>query len=1022
MNRSRRGHLVAGASLATLLAGHAWGRQAPPPPPPPPSAAAAKGGAIRGTVFDREFKAPLARATVTVIETGRTVTAGDDGRYAIEDVPPGTYTLVFAKEGYVREVAPPVTVAERGVSDVDGTISGEFADMDEFVVQEVPIAGTESFQLKLRLESPALLDSVSSELISRAGASDAAGALMLVSGASVEDGKFAVVRGLPDRYVTALLNGVRIPTADEEKRAVQLDQFPAAVISSVNVTKTFTPDQQGDSSGGSVNVTLKGIPEKTQIQFKSQVGFNSQVVNSGNVVLDPNGMSTWGFHGGERDIPAPVETNWPGPDGVSFGELPAMDYKWSVSGGGKWDLDDDVKVGGFASIFYERESSYFDNGVDDSLWVLGPGAGNPMSPQQYQYEPGDPPSFLTELLDVQQSTQSVQWGGLGTFGIENANHSLQGTYLYTHNADDTATLAENTRGKDYYFPGYDPNDRTGPGNGQNELLTSPWLRLETLDYVERETNTVILNGNHTLDFLGDGEVFLAPKFDWTVSLSSASFDQPDKTQFGSIWVPPSQIPGLPEFGIPPIDTPAYWIGYRPAANFNLGWLQRIWKTIDEDSTQWAFNATLPFKQWSDSEGYVKTGYFNDQTSRNYTQETFANNGDQNGTWEAGWNEYWSQVFPSQNHPIDDGPPFVDVNYQGEQRIDAAYVMADLPVVETFKLVGGVRFENTYLSIVNDPEPDAPYFPPGATTPIAFNSSANVDYDQDDVLPAIAFEWEALEWLTLRGSYTQTVARQTFRELSPILQQEFLGGPIFIGNPDLTMSELENWDVRLDLTPFEGGLISFSWFYKEITSPIETVQEVAPEFTYTTVQNYPRGTINGVEIDLRQDFSTVADWMTGFKAGMNATLISASVDLPTGPGSLSQELSAIGFPTTSRDMTNTPEYLFNVYFTQDIDETGTQFGLFYTLTGDTLVEGAGYKDQPFIAYVPDVYALPIGTLNFTLQQELFIPGFKAFFQAKNILNPEIQTVYRSQYISGDVLNTSYTAGVDFAFGLSLQLDF
>jgi hypothetical protein len=213
---------------------------------------------------------------VTVIETGRTVTAGDDGRYAIEGLAPGTYTLVFSKEGYVREVAPPVTVPERGAVDVDGTISGEFADMDEFIVQEVPIAGTESFQLKLRLESPALLDSVSSELINRAGASDAAAALVLVSGASVEDGKFAVIRGLPDRYVTALLNGVRIPTADEEKRAVQLDQFPSAVIQSVNVTKTFTPDQQGDSSGGSVNVVLKGIPEQTQIQFKSQVGFNSQ--------------------------------------------------------------------------------------------------------------------------------------------------------------------------------------------------------------------------------------------------------------------------------------------------------------------------------------------------------------------------------------------------------------------------------------------------------------------------------------------------------------------------------------------------------------------------------------------------------------------------------------------------------------------------------------------------------------------------------------------------------------------------
>ena len=89
------------------------------------------------------------------------------------------------------------------------------------------------------------MDSISADLMSRAGASDAASALRLVAGASVQDGKFAVIRGLPDRYISSLLNGVRLPTSDEDKRAVELDQFPSSVIESIRVTKTFTPDQQG---------------------------------------------------------------------------------------------------------------------------------------------------------------------------------------------------------------------------------------------------------------------------------------------------------------------------------------------------------------------------------------------------------------------------------------------------------------------------------------------------------------------------------------------------------------------------------------------------------------------------------------------------------------------------------------------------------------------------------------------------------------------------------------------------------
>jgi hypothetical protein len=48
--------------------------------------------------------------------------------------------------------------------------------------------------------------------------------------------------------------------------------------------------------------------------------------------------------------------------------------------------------------------------------------------------------------------------------------------------------------------------------------------------------------------------------------------------------------------------------------------------------------------------------------------------------------------------------------------------------------------------------------------------------------------------------------------------------------------------------------------------------------------------------------------------------------------------------------------------------------------------------------------------------------KLFFQAKNLTNPEIQTVYRSPYLAEDILNTSYTAGIDFAVGLSFQMDF
>jgi hypothetical protein len=40
-----------------------------------------------------------------------------------------------------------------------------------------------------------------------------------------------------------------------------------------------------------------------------------------------------------------------------------------------------------------------------------------------------------------------------------------------------------------------------------------------------------------------------------------------------------------------------------------------------------------------------------------------------------------------------------------------------------------------------------------------------------------------------------------------------------------------------------------------------------------------------------------------------------------------------------------------------------------------------------------------------------------FQAKNLLDPAIETVYRSDYIGSDVTKTSYRKGMDFSISLS-----
>ena len=990
----RRLRLCVFTIVGLLFAATAWAQQV---------------GGIRGMVYDKDFDVSLAAAQVLIAETGETVTTSDEGNYVFSQVAPGTYTIVFSKEGYARQVKVDVVVTAGRMTELDASLSGEFTEMEEFIVQDVQIGGgTEAALLELRMESPALMDSIGADLMSQSGFSDAASALRLVAGTTVQEGKYAVVRGLPDRYVNTQMNGVRLPTADADKRAVQLDQFPSAAIESIQVSKTFTPDQQGDASGGAVNVKLKGIPDETTFKVSAGTSYNTQATGNDDFLTHKDGGVNFL---GKDDQDVPTDGDFEETIGVTRDDAP-FDYKWSVAAGGKYDLTDWVRIGGFGSIFYERDSSYYENGISDKYWVESPGAS--MTPQ---YSEGSPSqgSFKTSLYDVAKSSEEVKWGALGTLGVETDNHSLSLTYMYTRVTEDVATLAEDTRGKEYYFPGYDPNDPTAPGNLQRDA--APYLRTETLEYTERETETIQLRGEHKIPFpeVGINKVITLhnPELDWTVSRNTASLVQPDKRQFGSLWWASQFVPGFPRYGIPDTTDPAEHRPFKPAENFTVGNLQRIWKDITEESEQYSANIKFPFEQWTGDEGYLKFGVFNDQVYREYNQDSFSNFGDNSGFYEAPWEDFWSEVFPDENHPMLPGD--IDVDYQGDQKISAWYYMADLPLTSWFRLIGGLRHETTELSIVNTPESDVTWLPPGATGPVDLHpGDADVFFEQEDVLPSIGFAFNPWEPLTLLGSYSETVARQTFKELTPIQQQEYLGGDVFIGNPYLQMSALKNYDLRLDYTPYEGGLLSLSYFFKDVKNPIEYVQRIV-NFPFTTAVNYPEGQLSGYEIEARQKLGRFWDKLDGLSAGANATFIDSEVTLPKEEAAQFEQPN-IKAPMSKRDMTNAPEYLYNLYLTYEMGKlglTGTELALFYTVQGDTLIAGAGQSNGKF---VPNVYAKESGTLNMSLSQK-FGDNWKLQLQAKNLLDPAIETVYRSEYIDSDMTKTSYKKGREFSISLS-----
>ncbi len=986
-------------------------------------------GAIRGMVYDADFDVPLAAAQVEIIETGQKTLTTDQGNYFIQDVPEGTYTVVFSKDGYARQVVADVVVMAGGrPTDRNASLGGDFTEMEEFVVQDIQIGGpTEAGLIELRIESPSLMDSIGAELMSQAGVSDVADALKLVAGASVADGRFAVVRGLPDRFVNTQINGVRLPTADLDKRAVELDLFPTSIVESIQVSKTFTPDQQGDASGGAVNILLKGIPDEPFI-FKVSAGtsYNTNRPDDGEFpTYRGGGVDFLGFDDGRREIqnewhqPGYGDGMYRGAVGVSRGEVPA-DYKWSVDLGGRHEFEG-LTIGGFGTFFYDRGYSYVDDGVQDTytfqpgLATLGiPGIDDPIDTAMPKLSGIDVQHG--SLFDIEKGTEEVQWGALGTFGLEIADHSLSFVFMHTRTTTDTAILAEDTRSNTGAFPlkaffVADP--------------PLPYLRNETLQYTERTFQTVQVRGDHTLPTpeVGLESLFmiLPPKLDWTLSTNKATFDEPDKRLFASAFT----------INEPAID----WRGVKPSEQIGFGNHQRIFKTIVESTDQLSFDATIPFRQWTDTEGYLKVGLFADRLNRGYTQESYTNSADPALVFSGGFDDFFSAVFPFEVHKVN--PTDADLDYTGEQKINAVYWMLDLPLTPWFRLIGGVRREATDLSTQIDPDLDTPEFgrPLVVSTDGGGNFTlvdlrtqravtgdptlGNTSIRQTDILPAIAFLFEPFEGLSLRGSYTETLARQTFKELTPVAQQEFLGADTFIGNPDLEIAQVKNYDLRVDYRPYRGGLVSVSWFRKDIKDTIENIV-IVDDFTATYPVNFPEGQLEGWEVEVRQDLGQFVDWLTGVSVGGNLTLIDSQVQLPSWR---TAQLAVGGFGLTSRDMIHAPDYLYNVFFTYDLERTGTQFSVFYSEQGERLLTGPGISGTGIAAALtPSTYEMPRGQLNLTVSQKLLDDHVSLKFSAKNLTNSKFETVYRSPFVGEDVTKTSYTKGIDLSFSVSATFEF
>ncbi|TVP43945.1 MAG: TonB-dependent receptor, partial [Gemmatimonadales bacterium] len=274
----------------------------------PGAASGAAEGRLFGQVRDAATGQSLPGAQIVLEDGPRGVVAGVDGRFQLDRVPAGPVSLRVQLIGYAPRTVTGIDVSESGITRIDLLMERQAVAVAGITVSADVERGSAVNLLSEQRTSESLVNAISAEQIARSPDGDAAAAVKRVSGVTVQDGKYVFVRGLGERYTTSSLNGTRIPSPEPERKIVPLDLFPAGLLQAITTSKTFTPDQSGDFSGGNVDIRTPSFPTRTTWSLSVSTGWESEATGQ-TLFRAPTVGGEWRASAtAPRGIPGPAAT------------------------------------------------------------------------------------------------------------------------------------------------------------------------------------------------------------------------------------------------------------------------------------------------------------------------------------------------------------------------------------------------------------------------------------------------------------------------------------------------------------------------------------------------------------------------------------------------------------------------------------------------------------------------------------------------------------------------------------------
>ena len=792
---------------------------------------------IRGTVSDAQDGETLIGATVQLVGFGLGTVTGDDGRYLIANVKPGTYVI---RASYVGYASVSDTLVITGEANIEKDFSLQYTTLEGADLVVTAQARGQMAAINRQLAEKSHVNIVSSDRIEELPDANAAESVARIPGITVQreggEGNKVVVRGLSPKYNAIAVNGVRLASTDSSDRSTDLSMISQFMLRGIEVTKAGTPDQDADVLGGTVNFVLKRAEPGFHASAFAQGMYNGLRQSYGDYKLAvtlsnrffKNRLGILGLIDVEKRDRSSHELN------VSYdnpnAQLDSLN-ELRTTGVGLFDITrKNARLNTFAVADFDLPQgnvsySFLNSTIDSDLLTFS---------EAY-------------ILTTSGRSYNSGWG-LREIGVTTHILEYEQTFFSRLHTSLLASVSESRQDSDTFVARF----REELAFTEVVLGTNP-SRVQ--DFLKNEIAPVYADG-YTIDRGANNESEASIRFDLgydfrvfrylsgTITVGSKyrrkrrEYDKGvEAGRLNYVWQPAMDslliaIPSLGDYGYP---------GVRrlPYTAF-----------IDEELEIGEFLS-----------GDYSIGPFADLDLLEEVSDFLSEN--------FGYATYWEEIahtFHQTNSNLYD--------YSGNELYSAVYTMADIDIGSKLNLVVGIRWEKNstaydswqgWLNVI-----------PSYT----FAGFELVTHERDNAyaLPALFLRYRPLSWLELRVARTNTLARPNYADFLPLYSIAGSFRSVDYRNPFLEPSRSKNIDVSVSIIQNHIGFFSAGYFQKSITDLIfsggrryivdPTLYGLPEEIEKGFIQNYTSNNPNAVQLrGLEFDYQTRFWYLPGVLSGL-----------------------------------------------------------------------------------------------------------------------------------------------------------